>query len=359
MYSYVQNSSYNDYLSHPHYDRTLPSYSHVQPSRSANNFMYNTQPTSHDYLCPPLHSYSQQHPYMQSLASTPISRPYSLFSSAQTVPSHTAIHTQPSHTPHREIKPDTFDGKSTDWSDYLIHFEQVASWNQWSLRQKACILGISLRGDAQKLLSTLPSYKLSDYDALKDALTRRFSPQERSLAFRCEFRNRRRMKHESVADYGYEIRRLAQRAYPTMDPEALETCMIDQYIQGLGNFDLQKHVQFLHPRTLDIAISSAVEYAALQGSLDSSKPPDPILKGEAPLQNLLKDSVASLRPTVVTVDDLQEMLSNILDQKLLKLGLADNDTVRQSKPYDMSGSDMCNSNYNTDSYGKSQSQENY
>lgn len=52
-----------------------------------------------------------------------------------------------------------------------------------------------------------------------------------------------------------------------MPGQALETCIIDQHIHGLGNFDLQKHVQFVHTITIDQAISAAVEYCALQGSL--------------------------------------------------------------------------------------------
>jgi hypothetical protein len=38
--------------------------------------------------------------------------------------------------------------------------------------------------------------------------------------------------------------------------------------------DLQKHVQFLHPYTLDKAISAAVGYCALQGSVDKISKPE-------------------------------------------------------------------------------------
>jgi hypothetical protein len=30
----------------------------------------------------------------------------------------------------RNIEPDRFDGSSTEWTDYIIHFEQVAAWNK-------------------------------------------------------------------------------------------------------------------------------------------------------------------------------------------------------------------------------------
>lgn len=55
----------------------------------------------------------------------------------------------------KEIKPYKFDGTSSEWSDYVIHFGQAATWNIWDDSQKACMLSFHLRGEAQRLLSTL------------------------------------------------------------------------------------------------------------------------------------------------------------------------------------------------------------
>ena len=50
----------------------------------------------------------------------------------------------------KKIYPDNFDGSNkTEWSDYIVHFEQVASLNQWTDAQKAQIISIHLRGKAQ------------------------------------------------------------------------------------------------------------------------------------------------------------------------------------------------------------------
>lgn len=160
---------------------------------------------------------------------------------------------------------------------------------------------------------------MQNYSEVKRVLTQRFSPHERELACQCEFRNRKRNKGESVSDYGYALRRLGQKAFPLMPSSALESCIIDQFVHGLGNFELQNHVHFLHPQTLDQAISSAVEYCALLGSLNKiSKPSDSeiILN----IQSLSENVVSSLRPTNMktdcTLEDLQQMLSSLLDQKL-------------------------------------------
>jgi hypothetical protein len=34
--------------------------------------------------------------------------------------------------PRKEKNPDAFDGRTTEWIDYLVDFEQVAAWNRWN-----------------------------------------------------------------------------------------------------------------------------------------------------------------------------------------------------------------------------------
>ncbi|XP_021375759.1 uncharacterized protein LOC110464694 [Mizuhopecten yessoensis] len=124
---------------------------------------------------------------------------------------------------------------------------------------------MSLRGTAQKLLSSLTSGQLSNYQAIKNTLTQRFNPKERSVAHRCEFRNKQQGKGESAADFGYTLRRLALLAYPELPYTYLETQVVDQFINGLRNCEMRKKVTFSHPQTLDEAISSAVEFEAVLG----------------------------------------------------------------------------------------------
>ena len=71
-----------------------------------------------------------------------------------------------------------------------------------------------LRGDAQKLLGDLTFSVVNDYTELKRVLGQRFNPKERVTAYRCEFRARVRKSNESLADFGYALRRLVTLAYP-------------------------------------------------------------------------------------------------------------------------------------------------
>ncbi len=171
----------------------------------------------------------------------------------------------------REKEPSEFDGVKSDWADYIIHFERVATWNNWNLSEKAIQLVMSLRGQAQRLITDLSADQLDNYDTLKDFLSRRYNPAERESAYRCEFRCRRRGKTENAPDFGYALRRLAGRAYPNTSMDAREEIIVDHFINGLGNLEIKRHVQFNHPRSLDQAISFAVEFEAFEGSQFSNR----------------------------------------------------------------------------------------
>ena len=172
----------------------------------------------------------------------------------------------------REKEPEKFDGKSVDWKDFIVQFEYVADWNRWSYKEMAQQLVMCLRGTAQKLLGDLPSTQLTDYATLKTTLGNRFNPQERESAYRCEFRSRKRQKNETPSDYGYAIRRLGCLAFPDIPASSLEPFIIDQFTTGVGGPDLRKHITFRHPKTLDSAISLAVEYEAFDGCQGLRKP---------------------------------------------------------------------------------------
>jgi hypothetical protein len=82
---------------------------------------------------------------------------------------------------------------------------------------------------------------------LKQTLNQRFNPQEREIVARCEFRNRKKEEGETVSQYGYALKRLAQRAFPNETASSLEIHTIDQYLNGLGHHELKKHISFKTP----------------------------------------------------------------------------------------------------------------
>ena len=169
-------------------------------------------------------------------------------------------------------RPNSFDGKSTDWNEHLAHFELVSKWNSWNRDEMAMQLAMSFTGEALTELSQLPQSILNDYDALVITLTQRFSPKERTLAIRCDFRQRKCHQNESATEFAMALRKLVNQAYPNMDAQAKEVILIDQFISGLQTVEAQRHVQFGHPHTLNMAMSLAEEFESFERSQMYRKP---------------------------------------------------------------------------------------
>ncbi|KAH3839640.1 hypothetical protein DPMN_113072 [Dreissena polymorpha] len=141
-----------------------------------------------------------------------------------TSPNQTQSHIKRSLRKAKE--PEIVDGQSADRRDYIVHFENVAHWNDWDNLEKTQQLIMSLKGNAQKLLSDVQPSQMNNYSYLLEVLGRRFSPVERETAYRCEFRNRRQKKTESASDFGYALQKLCLQAYPTVHSEAREIYVI-------------------------------------------------------------------------------------------------------------------------------------
>ena len=58
--------------------------------------------------------------------------------------------------------------------------------------------------------------------------------------YRSEFRNRKKFKGES--DFGFSLSRLVNRAYDDLPRNARETIVVEQFIHGLDDTDLKRHV---------------------------------------------------------------------------------------------------------------------
>ena len=86
----------------------------------------------------------------------------------------------------------------------------VARWNDWTYTKKALQLATCLRGKAQIVLSSISESKRSDYEPMKFALEKRFSPPYHENACRAVYRQRKRKAKESLTDYGSDVMRLAQ-----------------------------------------------------------------------------------------------------------------------------------------------------
>ena len=137
---------------------------------------------------------------------------------------------------------------------------------------------------------------------------------------RCEFRSRLRKKNETPSEYGYALKRLADLAFPNIHNDGREQYTIDQFIHGLSNSELRKHVQLRHPPSLAAAIAYAVEFEAIDNQTFNERKPTHVrfnLEAESSCKSVLTDSDVSSKEKQLT--ELLESL-NTLVQKMSASG---------------------------------------
>jgi hypothetical protein len=159
--------------------------------------------------------------------------------------------------------PDHFDGK-TSWADYLTHFNSVADLNGWNQIEKAQYLAISLRGEACQAMRCLPQEVKRDFRELVEALNRRFNPGNRTELYRIQLRNRMRRENESLPQLAQAVRNLALQAYPQAQGELFEALCRDHFLDAIPDSSLRFSIFQVQPRTLDQALTIAVETETFQ-----------------------------------------------------------------------------------------------
>ena len=130
------------------------------------------------------------------------------------------------------FKPDTYDGTS-DWTEYLIYFDQVAELNGWDDEIRAMTLGVCLRGEARMVLAGLDPAQRHSYIAITHALTQNFSPVEKVHLYQAELKARKKKSTETISDLGRDIGKMVRLAYPTADQNTREVIGINSFLDAL------------------------------------------------------------------------------------------------------------------------------
>ena len=179
-------------------------------------------------------------------------------------PRHNHHHMHQMVSTHPHIKPEEYDGTS-DWSEYLIYFEQLSELYAWEDEVKAAMLSVSLKGEARVVLAGLDAAKRRSYFALTNALAQSFSPKELVHLHQAELKARRRKPEESMVDLGRDIAKLVRLAYPTADTATREVIGINSFLEALPGpaSEMKLHVIKGRPRNLQEAVAHATEVDAV------------------------------------------------------------------------------------------------
>ena len=106
-------------------------------------------------------------------------------------------------------------------------------------------------------------------------MTQRFKPEGQGAAYKAEFRHRVRKAEETFLEFGYSLWRLAIRAFPKLADEAREDLVIDQFLLGLCDAEMRRHVSLAHPGCAVKAITLATEYETITQSIKIPVPQKP------------------------------------------------------------------------------------
>lgn len=80
----------------------------------------------------------------------------------------------------------------------MTHFISVAEVNRWNAKEKAQFLAISLRGDACQAIRCMPDESKRNFDTLVATLTSRFNPGNRTELHRIQLKNIIRKEKETL-----------------------------------------------------------------------------------------------------------------------------------------------------------------
>ena len=163
----------------------------------------------------------------------------------------------------KQKRPTRYDGK-TGCRDYLVQFDLVAALNMWDDHTKVMELATSLEGAALSVLADLSPEQLNSYQELVKALLARFEPENQSEAFRARLKGRVRKATEPLTELSQEIKRLVRKAYPEATPDIKEVMARDAFVDSLNDADLEWSVFRGKPKTLDEAVTLALEHEAFQ-----------------------------------------------------------------------------------------------
>ena len=172
---------------------------------------------------------------------------------------------EPPVSNRKTIMPDKFDGRSP-LSEYLIHFNICAKLNDWSNKEKAQYLSISLKGNAQKILGGLTSFQLEDFKALVDALSERYETEGQSELFMTQLDSRVKSDKETYQELSDSISRLVLKAYPTAPHDMVRILSLRHFIEAVQNSDLRIKLKLAKLNDIRDAVLLAVNYDAIQAN---------------------------------------------------------------------------------------------
>ena len=211
-------------------------------------------------------------------------------------------------------EPYTGEGDYTQWQD---HFESVAAVNGWNDADKLLWLRVRLTGRAQTAFKRLPEAKKATYRATAAALSDRFEPASKRELHIVEFQTRRKVRGEGWADFGDDLRVLADRAYPDLQEDARERLSLNRYLDQLTDPQIAFGVRQTSPGSVDEAVTATLR-------MESYRVKPPVTPAHPTDEAAIATVVGT--PRTAKYDPTAELLQTLLE-KVERLEASQRDTT--------------------------------
>ena len=120
-----------------------------------------------------------------------------------------------------------------------------------------------LVGRAQKAYSRFPDSTHVSFSKAKDALNNGLSQRLDSICLQVSFKQGGR-RNEGWADFGEDLRLLANKAFPDLDDAARERLALTSYLSQLENSQTAVGVKQHRPKTIDEEVRLTLELESYQ-----------------------------------------------------------------------------------------------
>ncbi|MES9881559.1 MAG: hypothetical protein ABW185_11820 [Sedimenticola sp.] len=155
----------------------------------------------------------------------------------------------------------TGDGNS-NWKVWYARFSTVATIHNWDENRRLSELVQHLDGSAADFVfdQISPDCRF-DCRRLVQEMDSRFLSEETRKTYRMQFGRRTQRPRESIEDFAAELKRLYDRAYCRKDPEIRQQALVDRFLAGLHDTDLQFAVEWSkEPGTIEEAVRHVIHY---------------------------------------------------------------------------------------------------
>ena len=146
-------------------------------------------------------------------------------------------------------------------------------------------------------------------EAIKKALRERFEPSSKQEVYTAEFENRRKRKTESWGDFGDELLRLVDKAFPNLQFEGNEQLALSHYLSQLEPMQVSFGVKQRSSDLNDEAVSSTLELESYLAAKPRSESISHVTVTDEPpaesIQAVQRDMIGAMQKLVERVEKLE------------------------------------------------------